>query len=139
MQTEKDGNSSGILLSKDIADINFCGFEKAVSSLEFDKIIQQLIECTTVEGSREMLSGIRPSVSVENVRYMLRQTTEAKQMMSVKGMPSFGGVKDIKLSLERCDKGAPLNMAELLQIAGVLQSARSVSEYFSGYKGSEEF
>ncbi len=115
------------------------GFEKAFLSLEFDKIKQMLLDCTAVEGSRELLATLSPSVSIERIRYMQKQTSEAKTMTAAKGAPSFGGVKNIRRSIERCEKGAALNMAELLQIAAVLQSTRSVSEYFSSYKGAEEF
>lgn len=138
MQVKNTEISSGVLMSEDIGELSRTGFEKAFVSLEFDKIRQMLADCTPVEGSRELLKNICPSVSVEKVRYMQKQTTEAKTMVSSKGAPSFGGVKNIENSLERCDKGASLNMAELLAVAGVLQSARSVSEYFSGFKGAEE-
>ena len=130
---------SGVYDSSDISLIARQGFEKAFSSLEFDKIIDMLGACTSVEGAREILRKISPSVSLENIKYMQKQTSEAKQMMASKGTPSFGGVRNISDSLERCEKGASLNMAELLQIAGVLQASRSVCEYFSGYKGAEEF
>jgi len=139
MQVSNTEQESGILLSQSIDELTFEGFRRAFVSLEFDKIIDMLCECTSVEGSREQLKNIKPSVSVENIRYMQKQTSEAKQMMASKGTPSFGGVRNISQSIERCEKGAPLNMAELLHVAGVLQSARSVTEYFAGYKGSEEF
>lgn len=139
MQVSNTEQESGILLSQSIDELTFEGFRRAFVSLEFDKIIDMLCECTSVEGSREQLKNIKPSVSVENIRYMQKQTSEAKQMMASKGTPSFGGVRNISQSIERCEKGAPLNMAELLHVAGVLQSARSVAEYFAGYKGSEEF
>ncbi len=139
MQVSNTEQESGILLSQSIDELTFEGFRRAFVSLEFDKIIDMLCECTSVEGSREQLKNIKPSVSVENIRYMQKQTSEAKQMMASKGTPSFGGVRNISQFIERCEKGAPLNMAELLHVAGVLQSARSVTEYFAGYKGSEEF
>ncbi len=139
MQVENTVNSSGVFSSQIISDLGKKGFEKAFISLEFEKVKQMLCDCTSVEGAKKLLSSIQPSVSLENIRYMQKQTSEAKQMASTKGAPSFGGVKDIANSLERCEKGAPLNMGELLQIADVLRSARSVSEYFSTYKGSQEF
>ncbi|MBE6623076.1 MAG: endonuclease MutS2 [Ruminococcaceae bacterium] len=130
---------SGVYNSSDISLIARQGFEKAFSSLEFDKIIEMLVSCTSVEGAKDILRKISPSVSSENIKYMQKQTSEAKQMAASKGAPSFGGIRNIYDSLERCEKGASLNMSELLQIAGVLQASRSVSEYFSGYKGAEEF
>ena len=139
MQVENTEFSSGVLSSSSIDEYTKRGFEKAFVSLEFDKIRQMLCDCTSVDGAKKLLSEIQPSVSLENIRYMQKQTTEAKQMASTKGAPSFGGVRDISGSLERCEKGAPLNMGELLQVADVLRASRSVSEYFGSYKGAQEF
>ncbi|MBE6572150.1 MAG: endonuclease MutS2 [Ruminococcaceae bacterium] len=139
MQVENTVNSSGVFVTDSFDEYTRKGFEKAFVSLEFDKIRQMLCDCTSVDGAKKILSALQPSVSLENIRYMQKQTTEAKQMSATKGAPSFGGVRDISNSLERCEKGAPLNMGELLQIADVLRSARSVAEYFGSYKGAESF
>ncbi len=139
MLVENTENSSGVFVTSSFDEYTRRGFEKAFVSLEFDKIRGMLCDCTSVEGAKKLLCEIQPSVSLENIRYMQKQTTEAKQMSSTKGPPSFGGVRDISNSLERCEKGAPLNMGELLQIADVLRSARGVSEYFGAYKGASEF
>ena len=139
MQVENTENSGGVFVTDSFDEYTRKGFEKAFVSLEFDKIRQMLCDCTSVDGAKKILSALQPSVSLENIRYMQKQTTEAKQMSATKGAPSFGGVRDISNSLERCEKGAPLNMGELLQIADVLRSSRSVAEYFSSYKGAENF
>ena len=60
---------SGVYDSSDISLIARQGFEKAFSSLEFDKIIDMLGACTSVEGAREILRKISPSVSLENIKY----------------------------------------------------------------------
>lgn len=114
-------------------------FSKAFASLEFDKVRDMLCDCTDVSGAKDILLSITPSVSFENISYMQKQTSEAKKIAETKGAPSFSGVRDISASLERSEKGASLNMSELLNVAGVLRSTRSVSEYFSTYKGAEEF
>ncbi len=130
---------SGVLDSDDIAEYSAAGFKKASGVLEFDKIIEMLVSCTPLEGSRDLLKKLTPSVSFENIIYMQKQTSEAKLMMSSKGAPSFGGVKNIIPAIERADKGAVLNMSELLSVSELLRASRSVSEYFSSFKGAEEF
>ena len=132
---KEDG--SGIFYSDDTDIFTARGFQKAAVSLEFDKIREMLCDCTGVEGAREILGSLSPSVSPAHIREMQKQTTEAKTLAQTKGAPSFGGVKNIKNALERCEKGACLNRAELLMIAGVLQSTRGVSDYFSSYRGAE--
>ena len=50
-------------------------------------------------------------------------------MMVYKGSPSLSGLRDVRGSLARADMGGVLNTRELLEIAGVLQSARAVRAY----------
>ena len=111
---KEDG--SGIFYSDDTDIFTARGFQKAAVSLEFDKIREMLCDCTGVEGAREILGSLSPSVSLAHIREMQKQTTEAKTLAQTKGAPSFGGVKNIKNALERCEKGACLNRAELLMI-----------------------
>ena len=129
---------SGIFSSDSTDAYILRGFEKAMVSLEFDKVREMLCDCTSVEGCREVLAHITPSVSIEHIRVMQKQTTEAKTLAAAKGAPSFGGVKNIKNAVDRCEKGACLNRSELLQIAGVLQSTRGVHDYFASYRGAQE-
>ena len=53
-------------------------------------------------------------------------------MMTVKGTPSFSGVRDVLGALARADMGGALNPRELLEVAGVLQSARLLRAYGTG-------
>ena len=64
---------SGVYDSADISLIAKKGFEKAYTSLEFDKITEMLCTCTSVEGAQNILKQITPSVSLENIRYMQKQ------------------------------------------------------------------
>lgn len=139
MQNTKPTDSVG-RIDSDVLQFNIKdGFSKAFISLEFEKVREMLCDCTSVQGAKDILSKITPSVSYENILYMQKQTTEAKKISETKGAPSFSGVKDISNSLERSEKGATLNMSELLSIAGVLRSTRSITEYFGTLKDSEEF
>lgn len=82
--------------------------------------------------AKEKVSTLRPADSVYEVRRRLGETTAAKTMMVLKGSPSFGGVRDVRSSLSRADIGGLLNTRELLDIAAVLQTARSVRAYADG-------
>ncbi|NCC67473.1 MAG: endonuclease MutS2, partial [Clostridia bacterium] len=82
--------------------------------------------------AKEKTATLRPADSVYEVRRRLGQTTAAKTMVVLKGSPSFGGVRDVRSSLSRAGIGGLLNTRELLDIAAVLQSARSVRAYADG-------
>lgn len=107
-------------------------FDKAVKTLEFDKITAMLAECAPTEGAKALAYRLMP----DNDRYMiekkLRQTTDAKNLLTAKGMPSFGNVKDITASIDRAEKGAMMTPVELLDVAALLCTARRLYDYFFG-------
>ena len=106
--------------------------EKTLHSLEFDKICDILASYAPTEGSKLMAKMLMPTDDVETVLKKQRRTTDAKRLCDAKGMPSFGMIKDVSESCERADKGAILSPGELLAIAGVLRTARSLSDYCHG-------
>lgn len=88
-----------------------------------------LAECAPTEGSKELALALRPTSSPERILRTQRETTEAKAMQAIKGMPSFGMIKDIRDAVDRAEKGASLGQRELLDIANVLRTSRSLLEY----------
>lgn len=104
-------------------------FEKALKILEYDKILKMLSDCAKTDGAKEKAQALFPSDDIEKVRFLNRQTTDSKKYMQIKGMPPFGGIKDITSSVDRADKGAVLSARELLDIANVLRTARALIEY----------
>ena len=104
-------------------------YERALKTLEYDKILAMLAERAPTEGAKELALALRPSDSPDRILRMQRETTEAKAMQAVKGMPSFGMIKDIRDAADRAEKGATLSQRELLDIANVLKTSRSLLEY----------
>ena len=106
--------------------------EKTLHSLEFDKICEMLAAYAPTEGSKLAAKMLMPSDDIDVVLKRQRRTTDAKRLCDAKGMPSFGMVKDVSESCERADKGATLSPAELLAIASVLRTARTLYDYCHG-------
>ena len=102
---------------------------KALTTLEFDKILEMLAEVCQTEGAAESARRLTPSSDIEKVVKKQRQTTDAKTLIGLKGLPSFGRVKDIRDSVERAEKDAVLSLRELLDCAGVLRTARTLQDY----------
>ncbi len=103
--------------------------EKSIKTLEFDVILEMLAELAPTEGSAQLARALRPSSDPDVVVLRQRHTSDAKRLAGIKGMPSFGRVKDISDSAERAYKGAALSMRELLDIAAVLKTSRLLVEY----------
>ncbi len=104
-------------------------YKRAIKTLEYDKILAMLAERAPTEGARELALALRPENDPDRILRMQRETTEAKDMQTVKGMPSFGRIKDVRDAVERAAKGAVLSPRDLLDIANVLRTSRSLLEY----------
>ena len=99
------------------------------TALEFDKIKKILAEVCPTDGSKELAISLEPFIYEDEVRRSLKRTSEAKEMMTTKGMPPFGQIKDIRPILDRADKNAVLTLRELLDAANVLRTTRSLGNY----------
>ena len=102
---------------------------KTLSTLEFDKIRSMLAECAPTEGGKELAARLMPSDDETVVRRRLGHTTDAKRLTDAKGMPPFGGIRDVSAACERAEKGAALTPRELLEVARILHAARALTDY----------
>ncbi len=107
-------------------------YEKSIHTLELPEVLAMLSEEAVSRPAKQSVLTLRPADSEYEIKRRLGQTSAAKAMMVLRGSPSFGGVKDVRSSLSRADMGGVLNTRELLDIAGVLQSARTVRAYSNG-------
>mgnify|MGYP000685730160 CR=1 FL=1 len=67
----------------------------------------------------------------DQVLRLLDQTDAARNLIGLRGSPSFSGVKPVAEALDRADRGGALNTRELLTIADLLTAARRAKEYFN--------
>ena len=104
-------------------------YQRALKTLEYDKILAMLAERAPTEGAKERALALLPENDPDRILRRQRETTEAKAMQAVKGMPSFGMIKDVRDAADRAAKGAVLSPRELLDIANVLRTSRSLLEY----------
>ena len=111
-------------------------FEKSLTTLELPAVLEMLAAEAMSAPAKDKCRELRPSTDKNEVKRRLGETSAAKDMMVVKGGPSFSGVKDVRSSLARADMGGMLNTRELLDIAGVLRAARTVRAYADGSESS---
>ena len=106
--------------------------ERTLLSLEFDKICEMLATHATTEGAKKAAFMLNPSCDIDTVLARQKKTTDAKRLCETKGMPSFGMIKDVSEACERAEKGAILSPRELLDVAAVLRTARTLIDYCHG-------
>ena len=106
-------------------------FEKSIETLELPAVLKMLSDQAVSVSAKEQCMALKPSSEAAEVKVKLEETGSACKMMIVRGSPSFSGVRDIRPALSRADLGGALNCRELLDIAGVLRTARLVKGYLS--------
>jgi DNA mismatch repair protein MutS2 len=103
--------------------------QKSLKTLEYYKIIDQLEGYASCESGKELCRNLVPSIDLEEIVRMQRETTDAVTRVRQKGGISFGGVKDIRASLKRLDVGSSLNIIEILAISNLLNSSARAKAY----------
>ena len=106
--------------------------EKSIRVLEYNKITDMLISQAVSEPGRAMTSKIMPLTDIRDIRERLNETTEAVNIMLVKGNPPLGAFYDIRGILGRARKGGTLTMRQLLMAAYNMGSAGAMASYLAG-------
>ncbi len=107
-------------------------YEKSQTILELPAVLEMLAAEAVSDGAKEAALALRPSSDRAEAERRQRETSDARDMMTLYSAPSFDGVKDIRDSLKRADAGGMLNTRELTDIAQVLRCARNAISYASG-------
>jgi len=103
--------------------------EKTIKLLEFDKIRAMLAEHAGTEGAKRAALELMPEDDEVRVALMQKRTADARSLIIEKGLPPFGGVRDLSAHIERAEKGAMLSPAELLDVANLLRTTRGLIDY----------
>lgn len=112
--------------------------KKALKTLEYTKIIDQLTEYASTEMGKQMCRELQPSCDLGTIRQSQTETTDALTRVRMKGSLSFGGVKDVRGSMKRLEIGSSLGIPELLAVSSLLTVAARAQSY-GRHEKSEEF
>lgn len=103
--------------------------EKALFTLEYDKIIEMLVSRASSPLGKLRCEELVPSTSLAEIEYKQQQTQDALSRLFQKGNLSFGSVKDVRGSLKRLEIGSTLGITELLRICALLENTSQVKSY----------
>ena len=106
-------------------------FDKSLRTLELPRVLELLSEQAVSAEAKQRALRVRPETEPEEVLRLLDQTDAARNLIGLRGSPSFSGVKPVEEALDRADRGGALNTRELLTIADLLTAARRAKEYFN--------
>ena len=105
--------------------------EKSLKTLEYYAVLELLAEEAASNQGKNQCMALRPVTDLEQAEIYMKQTSDAKNIMTKQGSPSLGGIREISGALKRAEMGGVLNLRELLNTASVLQCVRLMQAYFS--------
>ena len=105
--------------------------EKSLKTLEYYAVLELLAEEAASNQGKNQCMALRPVTDLEQAEIYMKQTSDAKNIMTKQGSPSLGGIREINGALKRAEMSGVLNLKELLNTASVLQCVRLMQAYFS--------
>ena len=81
------------------------------------------------EGAKKRALSLIPSANKDTVIRRQELTDNAKKMSGIKGAPSFNSIPEILDTVEKAEKNSILSPREILDVASVLHTSRSLLEY----------
>lgn len=104
---------------------------KALSVLEYNKIVGMLVDKTTSSLGARHAREIKPSSEIEEVLHMQRETSEAQSMILKSGNIPLGGIHDIEHLAKRAQLGSSLDPGQLLMVCDCLRAARRIKGFIA--------
>lgn len=105
--------------------------EKSLKTLEYFAVLELLSQEASSSQGKQKCMALRPTNDLDEAQMLMKQTSDAKNIMIKQGSPSLSGIREVTGGLKRAEMGGVLNLRELLNIASVLQTTRLMQTYFS--------
>lgn len=103
--------------------------KKTLAKLEYNKIIEQLIEHVSSFSGKELCRRLKPMTDISAIRSAQDETAAAFTRIVKKGRPSFSGCNPVNDSIRRLEIGGVLGSGELLRICKLLETAGRARAY----------
>lgn len=105
--------------------------------LEFDKIKEIWKELALTEQARNEIEDLKPTLDEVSLRFMLRDTTEARVMLEKEGTPPLSAMDEIRDIMAVAQRGDCLTASQLEQAEFLLTAIRRLKDYLSRCKKLE--
>ncbi len=103
--------------------------EKVYRTLEYNKIIDRLVEKAGSAPGKDLCRKLLPSTDLQEIETWQMQTRDALTRLFGKGSISFGSNTDLGYAIKSLEIGSSLSCSELLKIAGMLENTARVKVY----------
>ena len=103
--------------------------EKVLKTLEYNKIIDMLVEKADSEPGKKLCRELIPVTDLDEITLAQNQTADALQRLFRVGSTSFGNTRDLGFSIRSLEIGSTLSISELLKIASMLDNVSRIKTY----------
>ncbi len=103
--------------------------QKALHTLEYDKIILTLTEFAYSQAAKEQCANLLPMTDIFSINKAQQQTADALMRIFEKGSLSFSGIHPVGAFIKRLEIGGSLNITELLQISSLLEATKRAKNF----------
>lgn len=114
--------------------------EKALRTLEYNKIIDKLSSLAGTSTGKELCAHLLPGSQLTEIMHLQKETSDALSRLLRKGSVSFSGIHDIRPSIMRLKIGSNLGAGELLHISSDLDATLRLKAYgeYTGKEGDDQ-
>ena len=98
-------------------------------TLELDRVLEMLAEQATCAASKELALRLEPCDNYRDACDALQRTADINTLTARYGTPGLGGIQDCTGALQRAKLGSRLSAGEILQVARVLRTIRTIKKW----------
>lgn len=103
--------------------------DKALKVLEYDKIIDMLLDLTQGELARDLVDKLEPSNDIDEIRRMQEETSEAYRVLARYGDIDYSAATHIKHLVSKASLGSMLFIEDLYDIMQNIFLVSSIKRY----------
>lgn len=103
--------------------------DKALKVLEWEKIIDEIEKEAETFGGKEKVRTLKPITDYELIERWHNLNLEALKTTYSLGFPSFSGIKNIEIYLERAERGGIVYPEEFEEIISTLEAWKRLRDY----------
>ncbi|MBL3728840.1 endonuclease MutS2 [Lysinibacillus sp. HST-98] len=111
--------------------------ERALKTLEYDKVRQQVASYCTSSIGKSAIEELVPQTDFAKVVQLLEEMDEGLSILRVKGNVPMGGIFDVRPSARRAQIGGMLAAVELMEISSTIRASRILRNFIEDLEADE--
>lgn len=108
--------------------------EKTLRVLEYNKIIDMLVEKAASSLGKDKIKGLKPETNFKKIENAQEETKEALTLLIKRGSPPLYGIHSVSCEMKRAEMGGVLSPESLLKVSDILRVSRALKKYIKENK-----